>query len=731
MERWSKELIKQSFKQSEVMNLLLGWGFSLLNTWRMLEMFSVSNINSFRIAFVLCSIFFSAFALISLKRSTFQKTIGILAVSIGTIISLFCLFSINPTAIKGGLDGINSIVVGIFAAMFFSFVFWYFTFIKYRFIILIGTSTMLFGMGMVQSGVFDFSCFLLLILCTLGWVERTRRKSASKNAINDFSLLKGVFILICTAFIFILILTSFFNLNIPRNAQLDSKINNAFRAMSINTDAGGGGILPKGTELLNPFEFSSQVINEIQQPLDSSIVLEIYGDNPRYLKTQAWSIYNAGKWSAEENDSEGVNLNDTIILRGNRMKAQDENKALQCTIKCIISPKRIIPVPPTVYDLSLEFQSEVYTDVLGEFYLPQGGNEFVQNDNYTVMFYDDTAKFETSQSYNYIEGYNISMLTLPDNLKEKLNALSLQIVKGANNDYEKAVAIENYFRNNDFKYVLNPEHAPNDIDPVEYFLFDSKKGNCTLFASAMVLLARAAGIPAKYDAGFLTVNSDNKNGSIYVRVKDAHAFPELYLTNWGWKVFEPTVSSDSSENSVTNKGLLESSVQNVSIGIRFINKFIYKNLNRINNWFKHKSLLEKAFSILTGFCLIIILMILFAFTKRSLRRKIFAYKFKINDFKLKKPLILYNEALKGLKLLKLEIKEGETPLAYAGRVKDQTSISLFEWVQELNRMLFSESSINSEKLEFFRKQYKAYLTQLRQKVGIGRYLLHRWILGNF
>ena len=81
------------------------------------------------------------------------------------------------------------------------------------------------------------------------------------------------------------------------------------------------------------------------------------------------------------------------------------------------------------------------------------------------------------------------------------------------------------------------------VDPVEWFLFTWQSGFCNYYASAEVLLLRAAGIPARMVVGYAP--GDYQSGGYYqIRTEDAHAWPEVYFPGIGWVEFEPTVSID-------------------------------------------------------------------------------------------------------------------------------------------------------------------------------------------
>ncbi len=127
---------------------------------------------------------------------------------------------------------------------------------------------------------------------------------------------------------------------------------------------------------------------------------------------------------------------------------------------------------------------------------------------------------------------------------ESIEALATEITDGLTNDYDKALAIEQYFFEEDFVYDLS--YAKSSRENAETFLFQSKRGVCYEFASAMVLLARASGIPARYCEGYnMSERYENNvyNTNYIIKAKYAHGFPELYIRGVGWVSFEPTVSS--------------------------------------------------------------------------------------------------------------------------------------------------------------------------------------------
>ncbi|MCR4617630.1 MAG: transglutaminase-like domain-containing protein [Lachnospiraceae bacterium] len=120
--------------------------------------------------------------------------------------------------------------------------------------------------------------------------------------------------------------------------------------------------------------------------------------------------------------------------------------------------------------------------------------------------------------------------------QNEIEALAFEITKDASYDWEKAALLERYFRENDFLYDIK-YRAPDDSP--YYFLFEGKTGTCSDYASAYVLMARAAGLIVRYTEGFVP---ESTYGDLYhvVTEADSHAYAEVFIENVGWVAFDPT-----------------------------------------------------------------------------------------------------------------------------------------------------------------------------------------------
>ncbi len=123
---------------------------------------------------------------------------------------------------------------------------------------------------------------------------------------------------------------------------------------------------------------------------------------------------------------------------------------------------------------------------------------------------------------------------------ERTQVFMDQLLAGAETDYDKLSRIETCLM--DMRYTLNPGAMPKSVDTpaefLDYFLFEKQEGYCNHFATAFILMARYAGIPARFVQGFRAVRGDD--GEIVVTSSMAHAWPEAYIDGAGWIPFEPT-----------------------------------------------------------------------------------------------------------------------------------------------------------------------------------------------
>jgi transglutaminase-like putative cysteine protease len=110
---------------------------------------------------------------------------------------------------------------------------------------------------------------------------------------------------------------------------------------------------------------------------------------------------------------------------------------------------------------------------------------------------------------------------------------------GEGSPYRQVLALQNHFRDGSFLYTLDVDPvAADDADAILTFLTETRAGFCQQFATAMAVMARSLGYPARVAVGFRSAGAD---GSTYlVNSRGAHAWVEVFFPGYGWLPFEPT-----------------------------------------------------------------------------------------------------------------------------------------------------------------------------------------------
>lgn len=171
-------------------------------------------------------------------------------------------------------------------------------------------------------------------------------------------------------------------------------------------------------------------------------------------------------------------------------------------------------------------------------------------DSYKADTYVPTTSVEElrAASTEYPEDIRERYVSLPRSVPARVHQLAREITTGRANAYDKAKAIEAYLRT--YPYDLEVPAPPEDQDVADYFLFELKKGYCDYYATAMVVLARSSGLPARFVSGYSSGSYDAPNAQYVVRELNAHSWAEVYFPDIGWVEFEPTAAQPEIDHSV-------------------------------------------------------------------------------------------------------------------------------------------------------------------------------------
>ncbi|MCA1669481.1 MAG: transglutaminase-like domain-containing protein, partial [Thermomicrobia bacterium] len=127
---------------------------------------------------------------------------------------------------------------------------------------------------------------------------------------------------------------------------------------------------------------------------------------------------------------------------------------------------------------------------------------------------------------------------LPTGITQRTADLAQSLAKGTTNQYDYAAAVEKYLRDN-YLYQEKINLPPSDRDVADYFLFQSKQGYGEYFSTAMLVLLRLNGVPAREVVGYLP-GGRATDGRLVSLENQAHAWVEVYFPQYGWITFDPT-----------------------------------------------------------------------------------------------------------------------------------------------------------------------------------------------
>ena len=183
-------------------------------------------------------------------------------------------------------------------------------------------------------------------------------------------------------------------------------------------------------------------------------------------------------------------------------------------------------------EFAMQFDRKSFRELLVEI---EDFNDEEGSSDFTAMYFrqelDDAEKYLDSTERG---------------ISDEIQELADEITEGCYSDFEKANAIRNYFLSGDYSYQLGFRASGSDI---ETFIFEDKTGICVDYATATVLLARAAGLPARYTTGFL-MTEPMSDGYYAVRDKHGHAWAEIYISGYGWMTFDSTPASDEIDDGI-------------------------------------------------------------------------------------------------------------------------------------------------------------------------------------
>jgi protein-glutamine gamma-glutamyltransferase len=263
-----------------------------------------------------------------------------------------------------------------------------------------------------------------------------------------------------------------------------------------------------------------------------------------YLRGTAFDRYDGRAWKRTITRRVPVASGSRMVVI-ERMPIVGQDRLMKINLEPI-SPS-VIFVPPN----SVSMEVRMRTEMLGNSSLtieqgPEGEFRYSGGDERGIRYVMYMSQHKVAPMFRMGEHEKKRYLTTP-NFPKRIENLAKEWTKGAKTDLEKAKLIETQLRTK-YRYDLGSPSGKAK-SPLDHFLFESKRGHCEYYSTAMAMMLRRLNIPTRNVTGFVG-GSYNRFGRYYaVRQGDAHSWVEVYLDGQGWVTFDPTPPADAQPQS--------------------------------------------------------------------------------------------------------------------------------------------------------------------------------------
>lgn len=269
--------------------------------------------------------------------------------------------------------------------------------------------------------------------------------------------------------------------------------------------------------------------------LSQRVVMQVASDEPYYWRGSTYDTWTGHDWITSDKLPLSRTEKQPVLPQRFALR-----KRAKMTFEIVQSRSDLIYVPDEPVQLSIPYKLFARTSdaALGDYSALRAKKPAIPALKYSVEALVSIASAEELRAASADVPDTVKRYTQLPDVPQRVRDMSNTLTRSRRNNYDKAVAVEQFLRR--YPYTLDVKAAPPDKDAVEYFLFDLKQGYCDYFASAMVVLLRAQGIPARLATGYVAGKFDNATQKFVVTEEEAHSWPEVYFPNYGWMAFEPS-----------------------------------------------------------------------------------------------------------------------------------------------------------------------------------------------
>jgi transglutaminase-like putative cysteine protease len=264
-----------------------------------------------------------------------------------------------------------------------------------------------------------------------------------------------------------------------------------------------------------------------------------------HLRGTALDGYDGRSWTQSQSLRHAAET-DAGLIPIERYPFPSDEKVMRIDLEPIDPP--VIFLPPNATGMRLRTKSQLGLDTpVPVARGPEGEFRYQPPDERGLKYDIFLSRRNTPTFQRLSPNERPRYLTLPADLPDRIRTLAADWTRGLATPLEQAKAIERHLRT-EFRYDLGSPSGKSK-QPLDDFLFESKRGHCEFYSTAMAVMLRTLDVPTRNVTGFIG-GSYNRFGRFYaVRQGDAHSWVEVFLDEQGWVTFDPTPPGDAAPKS--------------------------------------------------------------------------------------------------------------------------------------------------------------------------------------
>ena len=262
-----------------------------------------------------------------------------------------------------------------------------------------------------------------------------------------------------------------------------------------------------------------------------------------YLRGLAYDQYNGRSWSSGSRHRRSLGgIADGVfaVRSGANRNGYGLSEPLRQDILLEALDTSVLFAAPFAEYVSGDFIG-IHVDSMTGLHLPYASSSRIR---YSVVSREHRLSSEdrTAAELEYASAIRDRYLQLPEG-SDQVRDLARRVTVSAVTPHERITAVLTHLLSG-YQYSLDAE-TTTSLHPIDDFLFRRKTGYCEHYATAMVIMLRTLGVPARLVTGFLATEWNEFGGYYTVRQRDAHAWVEVFYPHAGWITLDPTPTAAS------------------------------------------------------------------------------------------------------------------------------------------------------------------------------------------